>query len=562
MATINPLSHNAVLSMSPIVPNMLSTASWPSVPPKTPSEESDKVPQDYYPSLDEIQHSERKVRQQNTSHSNHALNLSLGFEKPLSPTLTKMKNSDGKKAEAQEEAINKNIQMFKYVQDIEKMHESLTQQEQKHSASNNHGVNPGEATPTNSAMPKLSNSTVTNYSSVDVDSNANCSIGSKDSATSHTRVVNPRSRRSYVHNPNVQAQGSYEEQHTKKIVFSYHDEIVKKSHSTDSPQSENKTNSTTAPHDGADAQKPKISAKSTQELQSVETDVNNKIVANNNEPRLPAVRMVKEYQNIATKLDVAKTAAACQSRGDSKQDNRDQREDVEAKKTKLQSTATASDKDQQSQKPPPEMLQKNSIPRPAVILLDETSDVAKNSSLPTELTFGFEINEQLLLSEDSGNEESPATSSPSFSAAVPPPLPPLVKPSPSFERNNPPVAFEKPNVRYDKFSSNYHMQQSPNAHVTPPPPPVHPVMMQALPYMSYPARFPPPTYLPPPPPPPPEIVEKFHQPKEDFSMLYVAPEEELNVQTYNHDKIVSFVGLGKIVSLPRYLSINRVTLYT
>ncbi|KMQ93473.1 dentin sialophospho isoform x2 [Lasius niger] len=541
------ISHN--LHMSTIVPGMLNTASWPSVPPKTPSE-PDKVPQDYYPSLDEIQHSERKVRQQqNLAQSNHAAaSLSLAFEKSLSPTLTKVKNSsDRKKAEAQEEAINKNIQVFKYVQDIEKMQESLTQQEQKHhAASNNYSTNTSETIATNIVTPKLNNnSTTMNYNPLDADNNPNCTVNNKDSVT-HSRTNNPRSRRSYVHsNQNVQIQGSYEEQYVKKIASSYHDEPIKKSHSTDTPQSENRTNPTVASHsDGAqDAQKLKT-VKLTQESQDVESEAsNNKNKVTSNEPR--TARVVKEYpnNNVTMKHDVAKVGI-CQTQN-SKQDNQ-QREDTENKRTKSQS-----DKDQsQRSSSMLEMQQtKNSTPRPAVILLDETtSDIAKNNNLPTELTFGFEINEQLLLSEDNGNEETQATatSSPAFSQAVPP----LVNKSSlnTFERN-PPLFTEKP-ARYDKFSTNYHMQ-SPNAHMTPTNAhvtsmPVHPpVIVQTLPYMGYPnTRFPPPTYLPPPPPPPPGIMEKFHPPKEDFAMLYVAPEEELNVQTYNHDKIVSFVGLA------------------
>lgn len=551
MATIN-MSHNSVLNMSAIVPSMLNAASWPSVPPKTPSE-PDKVPQDYYPSLDEIQ-SEKKVRQQNLVHTNNAAaNLSLAFEKSLSPTLTKSKNlSDGKKAEAQEEAINKNIQVFKYVQDIEKMHESLTQQEQKHSAtSGSHSANFTDITvitssaATNPTTPRLNNNTVTNYNPLDADTNINCTVNSKDSAI-HVRANNPRSRRTYVHsNQNIQAQGPYEEQHVKKTACLFHDEAVKKSHNTDTPQSEVKANNpTSSSSDNADAQKVKTTAKLVQEMQNTEeADDTSKAARRNSDPK-PTTRVTKEYQNTAMKHDVAKAAVivVCGQSQNSKQDN--QRED-ENKKTRSQST-TQSDKEQ-SQRPPEVQSTKNSTPRPAVILLDETSsDIAKNNNLPTELTFGFEINEQLLLSEDSVNEEtSPPTPSPVFTPAVSS----LVnKPPPNFAERSPPAAvFEKP-VRYDKFSPNYHMQQPSNTHVTPPPP-VHPVMMPPLPYMSYPTRFPPPTYLPPPPPPPPGIVEKFHQPKEDFSMLYVAPEEELNVQTYNHDKIVTFVGLGKIIGL-------------
>lgn len=530
MATIN-MSHNLTMSA------MLNTSSWPSVPPKTLSE-PDKVPQDYYPSLDELQHSERKLRQQQAQSNHAAASLTMAFEKPLSPTLTKMKNSsDRKKAEAQEEAINKNIQVFKYVQDIEKMHESLTQatehKEQKHASSSNYSPNSNETTVTNVVTPRY-NSTTMNYNPVDTDNNPNCTVNNKDSVTL-PRANNPRPRRNYVHsNQNIQTQGMHEEQHVKKPASSYHEEVVKKSHNTDIPQSESKANPTIASHDSADTQKLKTT-KLTQDSQSVEPESsNNKMTSGDSR----TTRVTKEYQNTAMKHDTAKVGVCPQN---SKQDNQ-QRDDAESKKTKSQNAQP--DKDQ-SQRPSTETQQtKSSTSRPAVILLDETSsDIAKNNNLPTELTFGFEINE-LLLSEDNGNEETtPIAANPAF----PPVVSPLVnKPPPNNFERTPPLFTEKP-VRYDKFSSNYHM---PNAHVTPanahPVTPVHPVMVQPLQYMSYPTtRFAPPTYLPPPPPPPPGIMEKFHPPKEDFSMLYVAPEEELNVQTYNHDKIVSFVGLGK-----------------
>lgn len=530
MATIN-MPHN--LNMSVMVPSMLNNTSWPSVPPKTPSE-PDKMPQDCYPSLDEIQ--DRKTRQLAQATSSATASLSLSFDK-FSPILGKEKNTlERKKAEAQEEAINKNIQVYKYVQDIEKMHESLTQQEQQkqHAASNS-----GDTT----AMPRLSNNSATlNYNpTTDADNNPNCTVNSKDPVVLYPRANNPRSRRTYtVHsNQTTQTQGSHEEQHAKKVASSYHDETPKKPHNPDAPQPESKT---TPPHDcAADAQKSK-NAKPVQESsppsQIVESDGNGK--ASSTEPK--AARVVREYQSTAMRHDATKAAQ--------NSDNQQQREETESKRTKPQR--------------PPEAAQqqtRNSTPRPAVILLDETcSDIARNNNLPTELTFGFEINEQLLLSEDNGNEEavpSPATApqtNPTFSPTTAvPPLPPPPQshvnkpPSSSFERK-PPLNFTEKPVRYDKFSSNYHMQP-PNAHVAPTNAhvtPVHPaVMVQPLPYVNYSARFPPPTYLPPPPPPPPGIMEKFRPPKEDFSMLYVAPEEELNVQTYNHDKIVSFVGLGK-----------------
>jgi len=507
---------------------MLKKTSWPSVPPKTPSE-PDKIPQDYYPSLDEIQ--ERKVRQL-TQTTNTAASLNLNFDK-FSPILTKEKNSlERKKAEAQEEAINKNIQVYKYVQDIEKMHESLTQHEQKHIAfSNNGGMNMNDTI----VMPQLNNNgtTMINYNPIDVDNNPNCMINNKDPIV-HPKPNNPRSRRTYVHNnQNIMAHG--EEQYVKKIASSYHhDETPKKSHNSDTPQFENKTN----PHDCVmDVQKSK-NAKPMQESPNVESDGNGKGI--NNEPK--TVRIVREYQNTMMRYDTTKATNYQSAMQNSKSEN--QREEADSKKTKSQNAQT--DKEQ-SQRIPELQQTKNSTPRPAVILLDETSsDVARNNNLPTELTFGFEINEQLLLSEENGNEEIPPTNA-VFSPAVSSPQPLANKPLPNnFDRNQS-LNFTEKSVRYDKFSSNYHIQPS-NAHVAPTNThvtPVHSTVMQPLQYVNYSTRFPPPTYLPPPPPPPPAIMEKFHPPKEDFSLSYVAPEEELNLQTYNHDKIVSFIASGK-----------------
>lgn len=519
MATIN-MTHNSVLNMSTIVPTMLNTSSWPSVPPKTPSE-PDKIPQDYYPSLDELQHSDRKTRQHNFTHSNHILNLS--FEKPPSPTLVKMKNlTERKKAEAQEEAINKNIQVIKYVQDVEKMRQNLTQQEQKNVNTNSHSTIPNEVSVTNPVPSKLNN-TITNCN-IDSDNNNSSgnNVNNKDTIM-NMRCNNPRSRRGYVQsNQNVQTQASYEDQHFKKAGYSHHDENTKKSNATEnsSTHSETKNNPGTGSSDEVESQKsstqnnPKLS----QEIQTTDPDVT-KITKNEK-----LTKTIKE-QNNNVKQETIKSGNT-----HSVNSKQDQQEDAESKKTKQ---GAAVDKDQKSESQP---SNKQKTSRPAVILLDEnSSDISKNSELPTELRFGFEINEQLLLSEESVTEET-STASSVFPSVV---SPLISKPPSNFDRY-PPI-FEK-HMRCNKFAPNF--MQPPNTHVTQQPMPS--VMVQRLPCMGYPSRFPPPTCLPPPPAPPPGIMDKYHhQPKEDFSMLYVAPEEDVNIQTYNHDKIVSFVGLGK-----------------
>ncbi|XP_043265166.1 dentin sialophosphoprotein isoform X1 [Colletes gigas] len=521
MATIN-MTHSSVLNMSSIVPSMLNTSTWPSVPPKTPSE-PDKIPQDYYPSLDELQHSDRKAKQHNFTHTNHILNL--GFEKPPSPTLSsKMKNSsERKKAEAQKEAINKNIQVIKYVQDIEKMHQRLMQQEQKHVNSINHSVNSNE-TPAMNPMPSKLNNTVTNCTS-DTDNNPNCNIVNSKDSIANTKCNNTRSRRGYVQgSQNVQIPASYEDQHFKKPGYLPHDENTKKLHNTEafSTDPENKNNPGTRSCDDAETPKANVQSnpKSVQEAPpNVDSDAT-KLVQNEK-----PTKIAKE-QDVATKHESIKSGNTY-----SVNSKQEQQEDAECKKAKQH--GTTSDKDQ-SQKTEPQTSNKQKTSRPAVILLDETSsNVTKNSDLPTELRFGFEINEQLLLSEDSATEETSTASS-----VFPSVVPSLMNKPPSTFDRYPPI-FEK-HMRCDKFTPNF--MQPPNAHVTQQP--MHPVIVQRLPYMSYPPRFPPPTCLPPPPPtPPPGIMEKY-QPKVDFSMLYVAPEEDVNIQTYNHDKIVSFVGLA------------------
>ncbi|KAI4479883.1 hypothetical protein M0804_010622 [Polistes exclamans] len=527
MATMN-MSHNSVLNM-PIVPSMLNTSSWPRVSSKTPSE-PDKLPQDYYPSLDELQHSDRKPKQHGFAHSNHVHNVGLTFEKPPSPTLSKIKNSsDRKKAEAQEEAINKNMQVFKYFQDIEKMQQSLTQQEQKHMNMINCNPHSNETTP-NAIQSKLNNTTNNSFDSEN--NNPNYSNNNKD-IVANTKINNPRNRRSYSQsNQNIQSQ--QEELHYRKT--GYQDENVKKIHNTDSPvvYCETKANVIGSIIDDNEAPKLKglnNNPKPTHEAQNADVD-SVKI-------QMKVDKMVKIAKEQSGKSGVVLSH-------NTKQDNQ---EDNENKKSKSL-MSTENDKVQKSVEIQGSKKKNSTSSRPAVILLDETSDFLKGSDLPTELTFGFEINE-LLLSEDSV-ETPPAN--PTFPSLV---QPLLNKPPPNFDR--PPAIYDK-HVRYDKFPPNFHMQ-SPNTHVAQQP--VHSVMVPSLTYIGYPTRFPPAMYSPPTPPPPPGIIEKYnHQPKEDFAMLYVAPEEDVNIQNYNHDKIVSFVGLAWDAVMRETAETGRIQYYS
>ncbi|XP_033322880.2 twenty-four isoform X1 [Megalopta genalis] len=520
MATIN-MTHSSVLNISSIVPSMLNTSSWPTVPPKTPSE-PDKIPQDYYPSLDELQHSDRKTKQHNFTHTNHILNLS--FDKPPSPTLSsKIKSStERKKAEAQEEAISKNIQVIKYVQDIEKM-QNLTQQEQKQRISINHGMNSSEISVSNSLQQKLNNA-VTNCNLDSDNVNSNCNVVNNKDPIMNTKCNNPRSRRGYSQNiQNVQNQ-AHDDQHLKKTTYVHHDDNLKKLHTENSStHTENKSSSGTGSFDEGETVKVKANTqtnpKSHQEGQFTDSDVTKL-------PKSEKMSKVAREQNTNVKHETVKSGNP-----HSMNLKQDQQEDTEYKKNKQQNAAWDRD---QALKTESQTSNKQRASRPAVILLDETSsDITKNTDLPTELRFGFEINEQLLLSEDSTIDDTSTASS-----VFPSVVPSLInKPPSNFDRYPPPI-FER-HMKCDKFTPNF---IQPNTHMTQQP--MHPVIMQRLPCIGYPPRFPPPTCLPPPPTPPPGIMEKYHQPKEDFSMLYVAPEEDVNVQTYNHDKIVSFVGLA------------------
>jgi hypothetical protein len=173
--------------------------------------------------------------------------------------------------------------------------------------------------------------------------------------------------------------------------------------------------------------------------------------------------------------------------------------------------------------------------RPAVILFDEnvTDQARSTESESSELTFGFEINEQLLLSEeeDEGEDETQTASADLSHYA-----------NSTAHFSQPPPMFDK-HVRCDKFPPNFPINPYMYVHSIPPP---HPVLAQTMSaYMNCQMRFQAQYMLPQHPPPP--VIEKCrNQPKEDFSSRYIAPDES-HVQKFNHDKIVSFVGLGELV---------------
>ncbi|XP_012266846.2 uncharacterized protein LOC105692311 isoform X1 [Athalia rosae] len=548
-ATIN-ISANSVLKITEIVPMMLNAACWPSVPSKTPSE-SDKIPQDYYPSLDELQHSERKTRQHTFAHSNHLNSLSSSFEKPPSPTLSKIRPlPDNKKAEAHEEAINKKIQVIKYVRDIEKMHQLA--QETKIMNLNNSNPNPTETAQGNQIPPKSSNS-IGNYCSPETDNFAFQETASPKDSNFNTRINIPRPRRAYFQSaPYTQSQPQSEDSiEPKKSAVNQQEDSNRKSGNSQNPthheEKDLKRQSNPPIMSAGQPEEPenpkpkapnnqKISIQSTPDPDTVKSSVKSD----------KHLKSTKE-QHSNPKQDLTKVGSTQSSKSETHEDN-------VVRKSKQNATKCSKDQTQKSAENP--TSNKKNSSRPAVILLDETSsDVSGNSESPSELTFGFEINEQLLLSDDS--EETQAAGS-----VFSPTTPPLFdKPPPNFDR--PPPMFDK-HLRYDKPPPNFHV------HTTHPPlhhHPMHHVMVPPLPYLSYgpPPRFiSPPTYLPP--PPPPGIMDKYHhQPKEDFSARYVAPEEYMNVQNYNHDKIVTFVGLAwedVMREMPVTASSGRVQYYS
>ena len=101
------------------MPNMMNPSTWSSVASsKASSSDVEKVPNDYYPSLDEL---ERKARQQPNSGGN---------DKTLSPKPSVPKVNQPKES-ARDETINK---VAKYVQDIEKMQEQSSKLQQASSS--------------------------------------------------------------------------------------------------------------------------------------------------------------------------------------------------------------------------------------------------------------------------------------------------------------------------------------------------------------------------------------------------------------------------------------------
>ncbi|XP_031783609.1 uncharacterized protein LOC100678715 isoform X2 [Nasonia vitripennis] len=542
MATLN-MSGGPVINISNLMPSMINTT-WPSVASSKSNAETEKLPNDYYPSLDELQHSDRKIRQHNFSQQGGSLSL----DKPPSPTMPKSKTSpeSSKKTEAQDEAI---IKVVKYVQDIEKMQQSQLQQENKQS-SNNSSPNSNETTPTNPLPPKIPEP-LSNYSpSPDSESNSNGESSRDSSANSKNNGTRVRKNHSQNSSsgirdyPILQTQKD-ESRDTVKISSSQLEENVKPSNSPNQSLSEDREvkkmtnvyNTTAGSSETIDSTKSRITnnIKPVQQFRpSIDTDT----IRVNKIERLPKASKDQSQVNPKDTSKVSYQQQTLSNRQDKPVD------DTENKKSKQSNSTTKLEKEQKV--PEIQMLNKSnsstasitsitstasaaSSARPAVILLDENiADQSRSlDSEFSELTFGFEVNEQLLLSEEEEEEEEETpTASPDLSRFSNSP--------PNFSRQ--PPMFDK-HVRVDKFNPNFPM----NPYI-----PVHPmpsIMVQTMSYMGCPVRFQGPYVLPHPHPSQPVIEKCRNQPKEDFSSRYIAPDES-HVQNFNHDKIVSFVGLA------------------
>ncbi|XP_051160853.1 uncharacterized protein LOC127281269 isoform X4 [Leptopilina boulardi] len=499
MVSIN-MTNSILQDTHMVPPNVLNNTNWPSVVTTATTttkatSEPDKLTHDSYPSLDEIQHGDRRSRQNNFAHNHVPSGLSLSFDKPPSPVMMMMKSKiDNKKAEAREEAINKNIQVFKYVQDIEKMQQSLTQDNK----TNNSSPNSNETTPTNPVPPKIT------MSPIEFDLNSSNDSGKESSKSNNSRI--------------------------------------RKNHEENTKKSEN---------------------------QETKIDKNNEEA----ESKSRIKSWTPSASNTLTKSEKFTKALNPKSNSSSSSSSRNGRDDSEKKSSNNVKIEKLNNNTKEQQK----LLDKKNHSRPAVILLDENNSENFRNSDSSELTFGFEINEQLLLAED--NDESTPIS-PIFSPGIVPP--PFNKPPPQLTSSsslssaaaassstsssghhlNQTAAtltntYQKHVRIFDKYPGNFHMNH-PGHH------PIHhhhhhhhhhphqgmPIahVMQASPNVIF--RFqPPPVFIRPPPiVSPGGNLEKFiqhpHHQKEDFSARYVAPERTVNVQNYNHDKIVSFVGLA------------------
>lgn len=347
MATLN-MSTNPVLNISNLMPSMINTTAWPTVASTKLSTETDKLPNDYYPSLDEL-HTDRKTRQHNFVQQG----ASHSLDKPPSPTMSKTKSneSSSKKIEAQEEAISK---VVKYVQDIEKMQQNQSSSSQQDSSgikqsSNNSSPVSNETTPTNPPLPSKLPEPTSSYTApppetAESSSNNNGDNNSgKDFAAAGSKSSGPRVRKSHMPNPvpvqnprdftptSIQppVQADETRESNKKVQSSQSDEPpTTKSSSSSNPSTQSQSddkdgkkvsgvhNLTAGPSDTVDSSKTRIPnsvVKSAPQSRPVETEAirvhKERILKNPKEPQQihpkdnPKVSFVKQKMLISVKKE-------------------------------------------------------------------------------------------------------------------------------------------------------------------------------------------------------------------------------------------------------------------
>ncbi|CAB0044310.1 unnamed protein product [Trichogramma brassicae] len=369
-------------------------STWPAVTSSKSSADIEKISQnDDYPSLDEVQQNERKARQ----HQFAQQLLTAGIEK-----LPSAKVTDNQLKTAA--SIKK---VTKYVQDIEKMQlqEQQAKKQQQPQLSNNSSPISSEATLSNlsSASCLSDNSTVigSDFSNVDSsDSNA------KDSSANSYKANNcPRMRKSN-NGPGLREYAGDDSRDSKKP--STHAPIgdgskpfVSGVHSDDKDVKKVTGITMTGSSDNTDVTKSRI-ASSSKSHQQFRPPVDSEIVRVNKIDRLP--KGSKEQSPFSFK-DSNKTSYP------QVQMSRPEKVivDSDVKKSKPPSYSSDSDKEHKSLESrvpsQPSSVKSNSASsssRLQVIL-----DIGKNSNQEridppetSELTFGFEINEQLLHSDE------------------------------------------------------------------------------------------------------------------------------------------------------------------
>ncbi|KAJ8676422.1 hypothetical protein QAD02_012209 [Eretmocerus hayati] len=528
MASLN-VSTTPMLNISNLMPSMTNpTESWPTVNAKSSnSSAGEKLTSEYYPSLDELQHSEgRRSRQHNFA----TQGASASLDKPASPTPSKSKvESNGSSNKKTDElAISK---VTKYVQDIEKMQQNQHQE----SACNDSSPTLNEATPPNPVSADA-HSSIQSSSLPEVESNAeSCNSSTNGNSSKESSVVtsNPRSTNSMrvrkTQFPTVQSSDEFfrdskKEETGPKVAASSSNPT--QFDDTNKPEPRRKI-STAGPSESiiVDSSKPRPSGaiKSSAQQSRAPSD-SDTIVRVTKTDRLPKGSKDQQHTHHRDNSKVPK----CQQEKPEDHENKKSKQssskvDKDTKVTDVQSTEKTSAQVTGA-------ATTTAIPRPAVILLDETiSDQSKTTeSDSSELTFGFEVNEQLLQSEDEEDGKAPT---------VVPDVSRFSNSPPNFSCQPPPPMFDK-HIRVDKYPPNFPI----NSYISVHPTMGTPVLVQTT-YLGCPIRFQTPYLLPQHPAPPPMIEKCRNQPNEDFSSRYIAPDES-HVQKFNHDKIVSFVGLA------------------